>query len=82
MRKHFLEKAGKTCKKVRSEKYGYECLVPFRCSISIFYAVWFCNGGNRFHQSEKCRKHHYEESDGLLYWNSRILRSWLRYYEQ
>ena len=22
------------------------------------------------------------ESDGLLYWNSRILRSWLRYYEQ
>ena len=30
----------------------------------------------------KCRKYHYEESDGLLYWNSRILCSWLRYYEQ
>ena len=54
----------------------------FRSSISIFYAVWFCDGGNRIHQSEKCRKHYYEEPDGLLYWNGRILCSWLRYYEQ
>ena len=24
--------------------YGYECMVPYGCSVSIFYAMWICYG--------------------------------------
>lgn len=30
--------------------YGYECLVPDGSSVSIFYAMWICNGRGWFYQ--------------------------------
>jgi hypothetical protein len=35
--------------------YGYECLVPDGSSVSIFYAMWICNGRGWFYQIQKYR---------------------------
>jgi hypothetical protein len=35
--------------------YGYECMVPYGCSVSIFYAMWICYGGGWFYQIKECR---------------------------
>ena len=35
--------------------YGYECMVPYGCSVSIFYAMWICNGRGWFYQIKKYR---------------------------
>ena len=34
--------------------YGYECMVPYGCSVSIFYAMWICYGGGWFYQIKEC----------------------------
>ena len=49
-----------------------------RCMPGLLNAGRFCYGRDRFYPGKKCRKHRYEEHDGLRYRFHRLFPHWLR----